>query len=163
MAPRILLTGGGTGGHLVPALNLASALAQVAPSVRLLLVGSRRGIEARVLPDSEWAYRLLPIEPLYRTRPWRNARHLVRLPAVLGDLSRLFGEFDPTLVVGTGGYASAPALAWGVAFGCRTALQEQNAMPGMVTRLFSGRVDQVHLGYPEARSRLRFGPRTQVF
>jgi len=163
MEPRVLLTGGGTGGHLVPALNLAAALRRSDPALRLMLVGARRGVEARVLPDSGYDHRLLPMEPLYRSRPWRNWRLVARLPGVIGGLGQLFREFDPHLVVGTGGYASAPAVAWAVAFGRRTALQEQNAMPGVVTRMFAARVDQVHLGYPEARARLRTGPHTQVF
>jgi UDP-N-acetylglucosamine--N-acetylmuramyl-(pentapeptide) pyrophosphoryl-undecaprenol N-acetylglucosamine transferase len=75
----------------------------------------------------------------------------------------MFRECDPQLVVGTGGYASAPAMAWAVASGRKTALQEQNAMPGMVTRLFAPRVDQLHLGYPEAWGRLNPGAATAVF
>jgi len=132
VALRILLSGGGTGGHLYPALNLAAALRRAAPDAQLMLVGARRGIEASVLPDSGWPYRLLPLEPLYRSRPWR-------------------------------GYASGPAVAWAASRGTRTALQEQNAMPGLVTRVLSSRVDQVHLGYPEARSRIRPGRSTRVF
>ena len=163
MAYRILLSGGGTGGHLVPALNLAAALQRATPDVQVMLVGARRGIEAKVLPDSGWPYRLLPLEPLYRSRPWRNWRLLTSSPAVLGGLSRVFSGLRPQLVVGTGGYASGPAVAWGVARGVTTAIQEQNAMPGLVTRALSPRVDQIHLGYPEARVRIRPGRDTEIF
>ncbi len=163
MAHRILLSGGGTGGHLYPALNLAAALRRAAPDAQLMLVGARRGIEASVLPDSGWPYRLLPLEPLYRSRPWRNWRLVSSLPAVVSGLGRIFADLKPDLVVGTGGYASGPAVAWAASRGTRTALQEQNAMPGLVTRVLSSRVDQVHLGYPEARSRIRPGRGTRVF
>jgi UDP-N-acetylglucosamine--N-acetylmuramyl-(pentapeptide) pyrophosphoryl-undecaprenol N-acetylglucosamine transferase len=163
VAYRILLSGGGTGGHLVPALNLAAALKRAAPEVQVVLVGARRGIEANVLPDSGWPYRLLPLEPLYRSKPLRNWRLLTSAPAVLGGLSRVFSELRPQLVVGTGGYASGPAVAWAVARGVSTAIQEQNAMPGLVTRALAPRVDQIHLGYPEARARIRPGRDTQVF
>jgi len=163
VAHRILLAGGGTGGHLYPALNLAAALRRAAPNSELVLLGARRGIEASVLPDSGWPYRLLPLEPLYRSRPWRNWRLVSSLPAVVGGLSRLFADLKPDLVVGTGGYASGPAVAWAVARRTRTALQEQNAMPGLVTRVLASRVDQIHLGYPEARDRIRPGRGTRVF
>lgn len=162
MEQRILLSGGGTGGHLMPALNLAAALTRAESGVRVALVGAERGIEARILPDSGYAYTLLPIQPLHRTRPWRNWRVAAGAPAVIAGLQRAFRSLEPTLVVGTGGYASAPAVAWGLAAGLPAALQEQNAMPGLVTRLFARHADQVHLGYPEARSRLRFGRHTEV-
>jgi UDP-N-acetylglucosamine--N-acetylmuramyl-(pentapeptide) pyrophosphoryl-undecaprenol N-acetylglucosamine transferase len=147
----------------MPALNLAAALRRAEPTVELLLVGARRGIEARVLPDSGWPYRLLPLEPLYRSRPWRNWRLVSSAPGVLGGLSRAYADLRPQVVVGTGGYASGPAVAWGVAKGVATAIQEQNAMPGLVTRALAPHVDQIYLGYPEARGRIRPGRDTQVF
>lgn len=162
-APRILVTGGGTGGHLYPALNLAGALRRRSPGAELLYVGARRGIEARVLPERELPYRLLPVEPLYRSRPWRNVRTAARLPAALLGVAGIFRAFRPELVVATGGYVSGPPLAWGVLSGCRTAIQEQNAWPGIVTRWMARHVDQLHLGYPEARQALRPGRRTEVF
>jgi UDP-N-acetylglucosamine--N-acetylmuramyl-(pentapeptide) pyrophosphoryl-undecaprenol N-acetylglucosamine transferase len=152
---RILLAGGGTGGHLYPALNLARALRRLDPAVRLSFIGASRGIEARVLPESGYEYQLLPMQPLHRSRPWRNWRLLTS--------TRAFSEWDPHLVVGTGGYASGPALLWAIRRGARTALQEQNAEPGLVTRLLAPRVDQVHLGYPEAEERLKVGASTRVF
>jgi UDP-N-acetylglucosamine--N-acetylmuramyl-(pentapeptide) pyrophosphoryl-undecaprenol N-acetylglucosamine transferase len=144
-------------------MNLAEALRRASPDAQLMLVGATRGVEARVLPDSGWPYRLLPLEPLYRSRPWRNWRLLKTAPAVLGGLSRVFAELRPQLVVGTGGYASGPAVAWALARGVATAIQEQNAMPGLVTRALAPRVDQIHLGVPEARQRLRPGRDTRVF
>ena len=160
---RVLLAGGGTGGHLYPALNLARAMRRLDPAVRLAFIGASRGIEARVLPESGYEYRLLPMQPLHRSRPWRNWRLLTSTPSVLRGLSRAFADWDPHLVVGTGGYASGPALLWAIRRGTRTALQEQNAEPGLVTRLLAPRVDQVHLGYPEAAGRLRVGANTRVF
>jgi UDP-N-acetylglucosamine--N-acetylmuramyl-(pentapeptide) pyrophosphoryl-undecaprenol N-acetylglucosamine transferase len=161
-SPRILLAGGGTGGHLYPALNLAAALRELDPGVELLLVGSRRGVEARVLPERDVPYRLLPMQPIYRSRPWRNLRLLTAAPAVAWLVPKIFRSFRPDLVVGTGGYASAPAVAWALAKRIPTALQEQNAYPGMVARMLSGRVDQLHLGYPEALRHLSPGARTEV-
>ena len=72
MGARILLAGGGTGGHLMPALNLAAALREARPDVELMLVGAERGIEARVLPEADVPFRLLPMQPLSRRRPLEN-------------------------------------------------------------------------------------------
>ena len=154
-APCILLAGGGTGGHLYPALNLAAAFRRLAPDLECVFLGGRRGLEARVLPDSGYRFRLLPLQPLYRQRPWRNWRLLASAPAVLAGVRRAFRDFDPALVVGTGGYVAAPALACARLRRVPVAIQEQNAAPGLVTRLFAPGVDQVHLGYPEAEARLR--------
>lgn len=161
-SPRILLAGGGTGGHLYPALNLAASLRELDPGVELLLVGSRRGVEARVLPERDVPYRLLPMQPIHRSRPWRNLRLLISAPGVGLMVRKIFRSFQPDLVVGTGGYASAPAVAWAVAKRIPTAIQEQNAYPGIVTRVLSGRVDQLHLGYPEALTHLSPGASTDV-
>jgi UDP-N-acetylglucosamine--N-acetylmuramyl-(pentapeptide) pyrophosphoryl-undecaprenol N-acetylglucosamine transferase len=162
MASRILIAGGGTGGHLVPALNLAAALRRAEPACELLLVGAERGIENRVLPTSGFAYHLLPMQPLARSRPWRNWRLLTSGPAVFRGIGAAFRELKPDVVVGTGGYAAAPALAYAIAARRPTVLQEQNAWPGLVTRLLAPHVDQIHLGYPEAARRLKPGRATQV-
>lgn len=162
MPSRILIAGGGTGGHLVPALNLAAALRRAEPGVELLLVGAERGVERDVLPTAGYDYRLLPMQPLSRHRPWRNWRLVTGTPAVLRGVAAAFRDLRPDLVVGTGGYAAAPALAWGIASRLPIALQEQNAWPGLVTRLLAPQADQVHLGFPEAAERLRPGRSTSV-
>ncbi len=164
MRTRIMLAGGGTGGHLYPALNLAAALRRRArEEPRLLYVGAERGLEATVLPERDLPHRLLPMRPIRRSRPWRNWRLLATAPVVWWGLRQAFRDLEPHVVVGTGGYASGPPLLYGAASGRATALQEQNAAPGLVTRWMSLRVDQVHLGFPEARGTLRVQSDTEVF
>ncbi|MEJ2483322.1 MAG: UDP-N-acetylglucosamine--N-acetylmuramyl-(pentapeptide) pyrophosphoryl-undecaprenol N-acetylglucosamine transferase, partial [Gemmatimonadota bacterium] len=84
-------------------------------------------------------------------------------PAVVTGLARIFRDLDPQVVVGTGGYASGPAVLHGIFSGRRTALQEQNAIPGLVTRRLAPRVDRIFLGYPEAADHLKTGADTRVF
>lgn len=163
MSARILLAGGGTGGHLYPALNLATALRAARPDVELMLVGASRGIEATVLPKAGVPYRLLPMQPFRRGRVVRNWRLAASAPAVMNGMRRLFNELDPDVVVGTGGYASGPAVLYGLLSGRKTALQEQNAFPGLVTRRLAPKVDRIFLGYPEAVEHLSPGPHTEVF
>ena len=116
---RIVFAGGGTGGHLYPALNIAKALRSADPSMELLFIGSERGLEARVLPETDYPYRLLPLQPLYRQRVWRNWRLVAAMPAVAAGVRRVFRNFDPHLVIGSGGYVSGPAVAWGKWRGAR--------------------------------------------
>ncbi|MCI0432771.1 MAG: undecaprenyldiphospho-muramoylpentapeptide beta-N-acetylglucosaminyltransferase [Gemmatimonadetes bacterium] len=160
---RVLFAGGGTGGHLYPALALADALCAAAPDVEVHFVGAKRGIEAHVLPARNAPHTLLPIEPLHRrqmTRNWRVPPALVRS---LVAIASLFRAFRPQLVVGTGGYAAAPACLWAVVSRVPMAVQEQNSWPGATTRMLARWARQVHLGFPEAAAHLRPGRRTRVF
>ncbi|HSG81979.1 MAG TPA: UDP-N-acetylglucosamine--N-acetylmuramyl-(pentapeptide) pyrophosphoryl-undecaprenol N-acetylglucosamine transferase, partial [Gemmatimonadota bacterium] len=158
-----IIAGGGTGGHLYPALNLAEALKRRAgDEIEILLVGAQRGVEARILPERGVPHRLLPLEPIYRSRPWRNLRHVRSAFAVGSEIRRLFREYAPDLVVGTGGYAAGPVVGWAILRGLPTAIQEQNSYPGLTTRLLAPFVDQLHLGYEEAVRMLWPGSKTDI-
>jgi len=162
--PRVVfIAGGGTGGHLMPALAIASRLRARYPGVEPVLIGAERGIEAQLLPSRDFRFHLLRVEPLYRRQWWKNARWPVVAVRLLRQLRDLFRTERPLGVVGTGGYASLPSVWFGARLGLPTAVQEQNAFPGLATRLLARRVRQVYLGLPEARTRLRFGPGTEVF
>lgn len=159
----VLIAGGGTGGHLMPALAIAEALRARRPDIEPVLIGATRGIEAQLLPTRDFRHHLLSIEPLYRRQWWKN----VRLPMVgwrvYRELGRIFEQERPALVVGTGGYASAPAVWFAGRRGLPTAIQEQNAWPGLATRFLADRVNDVYLGLPEAKERLTFGRKTRCW
>lgn len=160
---RVLIAGGGTGGHLMPALAMASALRASRPEVEPVLVGTRRGVEATLLPRRPFRYHLLPSEPLYRRAWWRNARWLLATGPLALAARRILREERPAVVVGTGGYAAAPMLLAARLARLPVVLQEQNAWPGLTTRWFARGARQVHLGFPEAAAHLRPGPQTQMF
>jgi UDP-N-acetylglucosamine--N-acetylmuramyl-(pentapeptide) pyrophosphoryl-undecaprenol N-acetylglucosamine transferase len=159
---QVIFAGGGTGGHLYPALALGAALQELDGDVRVHYVGARRGVEARVLPAQGVAHTLLPLQPIQRDRIWRNWRLLPAMLQTAAGLAGLYRKLRPSLVVGTGGYASGPACLWGVLNGVPVALQEQNSHPGFTTRVLSRWARQVHLGFPEAGALLKPGPRTEV-
>lgn len=150
----VLLAGGGTGGHLMPALALADELAKRHPGWRVMLVGARRGVEARLLPDRGYPYQLLSAEPIYRQRPWRN----LRWPFVAGRLWKEVGSLldaeQPSLVVGTGGYVSGPVVFRAARRGIPTAIFEADAVAGLTSRWLSRVVREVYLAVPEAAQSL---------
>ena len=157
-----VFAGGGTGGHLYPALALADELVRQRPGTRPYFLGARRGIEARVFPERRLEHRLLPVRGLNRGHvlsnlgvPWG----LVRSVAITFNLLR---RLEPELVVVTGGYAGAPAGFAAAMAGIPLVLQEQNAWPGATTRLLSRWAAQVHLAFPEAAAHLPSRARAAV-
>ncbi len=159
----VLFAGGGTGGHLMPALAIAEAMIAADSGVQPFFVGGRRGIESMVLPARPWRHALLPLEPIYRRQWWKNVRLPFSLARSLMGIGRILAAERPALVVGTGGYVSGPVVWAAMRRGIPAIIQEQNALPGLATRRLAGRVAQIHLGFPEARPLLEPGPRTAVF
>jgi len=160
---KVLIAGGGTGGHLMPALAIAAALEEQRPDIQLLLVGSERGIEKQVLPKYSYAYRLLPSEPLYRGSWWRNVRWIRLAWRLKREVDRLLDTERPDVVVSTGGYAAGPVVWRAQRRGIPTALQEQNAFPGLTTRWLARHARHIYLGIGDARDRLSTGAATRIF
>lgn len=159
---RLIVTGGGTGGHLYPGLAIARAVVRLDPGVVPYFVGARRGIERDVLPTTEFEHTLLDLHPLYRARPWENWRTLVGGIGAWRTLGALFARLSPAAVVGTGGYAAGAALAYAATHGVPLMLQEADSNPGKTTRFFARRAADVFLGFPEGAAKLDPGPATRV-
>ena len=160
---KVVIAGGGTGGHLTPALALADTFHELRPELEVLLVGAERGIEAQVLPHHPYRYTLLPLQPIYRHAWWKNLRWPVLAIGLWRKIGAVLEETRPALVVGTGGYASGPVVYHAQRSGIPTAIQESDAFPGLATRWLAGGARQIHLGFPEARERITPGPSTRVF
>ena len=160
--PVVVFAGGGTGGHLYPALAIARGLLAQRPDVHAWFVGASRGLEARVLPERGLAHLLLPVRGLERGAGLGNVRVLPALFSSLVMVAELFQSLRPSLVVVTGGYAGAPAGTVAVLSGIPLALQEQNSVPGVTTRVLARFARQVHVAFPETRSRLARGVQGRV-
>jgi UDP-N-acetylglucosamine--N-acetylmuramyl-(pentapeptide) pyrophosphoryl-undecaprenol N-acetylglucosamine transferase len=158
----VLFAGGGTGGHLMPALAIAQAMVKLDPAIEPFFVGTVRGVDHQVLPRRPWRHALLPLEPIYRARWWRNVRLPFTLLRSLVGIRRVLDAENPRLVVGTGGYVAGPVVWAATSRGIPAVLQEQNAYPGIATRLLARRARQIHLGFPEARKHLRTDAPTEI-
>ncbi|MDH5805590.1 MAG: undecaprenyldiphospho-muramoylpentapeptide beta-N-acetylglucosaminyltransferase [Gemmatimonadota bacterium] len=160
---KVLITGGGTGGHLMPALAIAETLREIAPDVEPVLVGAKRGIEAKILPErDDFRYHLLPTRPIFRNRIWRNIPWVWWAPELLLLALKIVRKERPQAVVGTGGYASGPVLLAAKLLRIPYALQEQNAMPGITTRMLARSAKQIHLGFEGAGAFLHAGKNTKL-
>ena len=142
---RILIAGGGTGGHLFPAVAIAQELRR--KDAGIMFMGSRYGIEAEQLVRSGENPVLLNIRGLQRGLDWtsikRNLAFPFRFVTAYLQARKTILEYQPHAVVGTGGYSSGLPLLAAVRMGIRTLIHEQNSYPGMTTRKLSGSVDRV--------------------
>jgi UDP-N-acetylglucosamine--N-acetylmuramyl-(pentapeptide) pyrophosphoryl-undecaprenol N-acetylglucosamine transferase len=150
----VVFAGGGTGGHLYPALAIARTLVRLQPTVRPFFVGARRGVERDVLPQYGFPYELLDLHPLYRPRVWNNWRTIRGAIGGWRALGAIVRRERPALVVGTGGYASGLTLGYAVAHGVPLVEQVADSAPGLTARFFAGYARECYLGYPEAAARL---------
>jgi UDP-N-acetylglucosamine--N-acetylmuramyl-(pentapeptide) pyrophosphoryl-undecaprenol N-acetylglucosamine transferase len=157
---RLLVTGGGTGGHIYPALAIAQACADRLGADPILFVGARGGMEARLVPEAGFQLALLPTAGLVRKRPAEALASLSRLGAAVVRAVGLVRRFAPDVVVGTGGYAAGPVGLAAVLLGVPLVLQEQNAIPGVTNRLLGRFAACVAVPYPEAR--MHFPRRTRL-
>lgn len=159
-APRVIVAGGGTGGHLFPGLAVVEELRRRYPESEVLFVGTERGIESRVLPARGEVLRHLEVTPLKGRTPGQLVASLARLPgAGLQSLSVL-REYRADLVLGVGGYASGPMLAAAVSAGVPSAVMEQNAHLGMTNKLIAPFVGRGYLTFSNTAA--PFGKRARV-
>ena len=150
----ILLAGGGTGGHLMPALAVAEATRQLHPDWRFVFAGAVRGIEATVLPQRGVPHHLLPLEPLYRRQWWKNIRWPLLLPRLVRRIDGMLALERPAGVIGTGGYVSGPVLWRAARRGIPTGILELDVRPGLATRMLMKRAGEIWLAAPETLAAL---------
>jgi len=153
----MMIAGGGTGGHLFPGIALAEAARRRDPETAILFVGNARGIESRVVPTSGFDIALLPGAPLRGRKVAGQVTALGALGAATVRARALVQRFAPDVVVGLGGYASAPAVVAGRLRRLPIVLLEQNAKPGMTTRFLARLADRVCVSFPDTAAGFAVG------
>ncbi len=147
---KLLIAGGGTGGHLFPGIALAEEVTTRRPGNAAVFVGTSRGIEAREVPKAGFPLELVSVSGLKGKGLWGVVRGLLRLPLALFQSLALLGRQKPDVVVGVGGYASGPVLIAAWLRRIPTAIQEQNASPGLTNRILGHFARAVFTAFPEA-------------
>jgi UDP-N-acetylglucosamine--N-acetylmuramyl-(pentapeptide) pyrophosphoryl-undecaprenol N-acetylglucosamine transferase len=148
---RMLIAGGGTGGHIFPGIALAEEVTTRHPDNRVLFVGTRRGLEARVVPAAGFPLETIRVQGLKGRGAWQRLQSLLLLPLAFLTCWRLVRQFRPDVVVGVGGYSSGPVVLAAWLQGVPTAIQEQNALPGLTNRILGKLVRAVFIAFEEAR------------
>jgi UDP-N-acetylglucosamine--N-acetylmuramyl-(pentapeptide) pyrophosphoryl-undecaprenol N-acetylglucosamine transferase len=155
---RAILAGGGTGGHVIPALAIAREL-QSRYQAELLFVGTARGIETRLVPAAGFQLRLVEVGALKNVSLATRLRTLLALPRAVWAAGKIIAEFRPHVVIGVGGYASGPAMAAAIFRRVPTLAFEPNLVPGFANRLVARLVSAAAVHFEETK---RYFPRSQV-
>ena len=156
---RVLFTCGGTAGHVNPAIALAQLMAEHDPKTVFLFVGAERGLEKDLVPKAGYTFRTVHISSFHRSFKPREIRHnlislgnLVRSP---GEARRILRDFQPDVVIGTGGYASFPLVKQAAKTGIPTAVHESNMVPGLTTEMLEPFADRIMVGFEACRQHYR--------
>lgn len=156
---KILFAGGGTAGHINPALAIAGYIKERHPDAEISYIGTADKLEARLVPEKGYDFHTIDVAGFQRKLSikniGRNIKAVGKAITSSNDSKRLLREIKPDLVVGTGGYVSGPVLREAQKLGFKTAIHEQNAFPGVTTKMLAERADRVMLAMPEAERYLK--------
>ena len=149
-APRVLMVGGGTGGHAYPAIAIADAIREIAPRAVVEFAGSRTNIEWRIVPESGYAIHHVSVRGLQRRWTRKNLTMPFVVAKGLTEAHALIRHFDADIIVGTGGYVALPMILAARSLGRPVVLQEQNAFMGLTNRIGKRFADRIHVAFQEA-------------
>lgn len=144
---RVLISGGGTGGHIFPALSIADAVRRRHPQADILFVGADNRMEMERVPAAGYRIEGLPVAGFDRHRPWRNIAVMFKLLRSLIKARKIVRDFKPDIAVGVGGYASGPTLKAAQRKGIPTLLQEQNSYAGVTNKLLAKKARRICTAY----------------
>lgn len=144
---KVIISGGGTGGHIFPAISIANALRRIDPEIEILFVGAEGRMEMEKIPAAGYRIIGLPVAGIQRSFTLKNLMVLIKLFKSLNMAKKVIKEFKPDVVVGVGGYASGPVLRQAGRMGIPTLIQEQNSYAGVTNKLLAKRASTICVAY----------------
>lgn len=147
MKPHVIISGGGTGGHIFPAISIANAVKELCPEAEILFVGAEGRMEMQRVPDAGYKIIGLPVAGFDRKNIWKNLALFPRLLKSQWKARKIVKDFKPQVVVGVGGYASGPVLKMAGMMGIPTLIQEQNSYAGVTNRLLAKGAEKICVAY----------------
>jgi UDP-N-acetylglucosamine--N-acetylmuramyl-(pentapeptide) pyrophosphoryl-undecaprenol N-acetylglucosamine transferase len=146
---KIIISGGGTGGHIFPAIAIANALKRIHPQIEILFVGAEGKMEMEKVPAAGYKIIGLPVRGFQRKLSWANITFFFKLYISLKKAKQIIKEFKPDVVVGVGGFASGPILQAAYKMGIPTLIQEQNSYAGITNKILGNKVDKICVAYKD--------------
>ena len=156
---KYLISGGGTGGHIFPAVSIANALREADPSCEILFVGALGRMEMERVPQAGYPIIGLPVKGFDRSHPWRNIRVVIDLLRSMSQARRIVRDFRPDVGIGVGGYASGAAMKMAAKMGVPILLQEQNGFAGVTNKLLKDDAKKICVAYEGME---RFFPKEKI-
>ena len=156
---RVIISGGGTGGHIFPAISIANAVKAKCPDAEILFVGAEGRMEMERVPAAGYKIIGLPVRGFDRSNLLKNFKILWLLFKSLFKARRIVKDFNPDVAVGVGGYASGPMLRAAASMGIPTLIQEQNSYAGVTNKLLAAKASRICVAYPEME---RFFPKEKI-
>lgn len=148
---KVIMTGGGTGGHIYPAIAIADKIRRKHPDADILFIGTERGMEKDLVPKNGYPIRFITVSGFHRKKPWKNLKTAMDLMKGNGQAQRIIEEFNPDLVIGTGGYVCGPVVRAAHKKGIKAYIHEQNAFPGVTNKLLEKYADKVFISFSESK------------
>lgn len=151
---RVLMTGGGTGGHVNPAIAIANTIKRNIPDAEIAFVGTKHGKEVDLVPRAGYKLYFVEIQGIRRSLSLQNLKTAYYVLTAPNKAKKLIKEFKPDIVIGTGGYACWPTLKAASQLGISTMVHESNALPGLAVRKLQRKVDKILINFDETRNKL---------
>ena len=148
---RVLLTGGGTGGHIYPALSMMKAIKEAHPNSTFLYIGTTDGLESKIVPEADVDFKSINISGIRRSLSLENFKTLYRFVTSIRIAKKYIKEFNPEIVIGTGGYVCAPVVYAAAKLKIKTVIHEQNSLPGITNKFLARYVDRILICFEESR------------
>ena len=144
---RVIISGGGTGGHIFPAVSIANAIKEKLPTAEILFVGAEGRMEMEKVPAAGYSIIGLPIQGLYRSLTLKNIKVIAKAISSLRKAKKIIKDFKPDIAIGVGGYASGPLLWQASSMGIPTLIQEQNSYAGVTNKLLAKKANKICVAY----------------
>ena len=148
---KVIIAGGGTGGHLFPGVAVAEEFMRRDGTSKILFIGTKKGVEAAILPGLGFELAILDVAGIKGKGFRDTAKALCKIPQSLGRSFRIIRDFGPDILIGVGGYASGPAVLTAHWTGVKTAVMEQNAIPGITNKILGRFVDRAFVSFEETK------------
>ncbi|SDK40580.1 undecaprenyldiphospho-muramoylpentapeptide beta-N-acetylglucosaminyltransferase [Natronincola ferrireducens] len=148
---RVIISGGGTGGHIYPAIAIANKIKEINPNSNILFIGTEKGLESDIVPKAGYDFKTITVSYLRRKISFHNVKSAGMLLKGLWQARSIIKDFKPDIVIGTGGFVCGPVVYMAAKMRIKTIIHEQNVFPGITNKILGNYVDKIAISFEEAR------------